>query len=106
MRGKSLGYLTKEGFRNLWVNRLMSLASIAVLMSCLFMVGCASMIFLNIDLLLDKMEDENVIIAFVLFVSIFSGKFIATSSQFEIITYILSFFNSFSLTKNIDFSII
>ncbi len=41
MNGGSLGYLTKEGFRNVWVNRLMSIASISVLFSCLVMIGCA-----------------------------------------------------------------
>ena len=35
MTGASLRYLIKEGFRNTWTNRMMSIASICVLMSCL-----------------------------------------------------------------------
>ena len=37
----SLGYLTHEGMRNLYVNRLMSIASISVLFSCMVMIGVA-----------------------------------------------------------------
>ena len=56
MTGSSLRYLTKEGFRNVWTNRMMSLASICVLMSCLVLIGSAAMVFLNIDSLLERIE--------------------------------------------------
>ncbi len=46
MTGASLRYLIKEGFRNTWTNRMMSIASICVLMSCLVLIGSAFMIFL------------------------------------------------------------
>lgn len=65
MTGASLKYLTKEGFRNVWTNRMMSIASIAILMSCLVLIGSASMIFLNIDSLLSKIEQENVVMVYV-----------------------------------------
>lgn len=65
MTGSSLGYLTKEGFRNVWTNRMMSLASILVLMSCLVLIGSATMIFFNIDSLLSKIEEENVIMVYI-----------------------------------------
>ncbi len=64
MKGSSLGYLTKEGFRNVWVNRLMSLASITVLMACLVIIGLGSMLFFNINALLDKIESQNVIMVY------------------------------------------
>ena len=32
MTGSSLNYLIKEGFRNSWTNRMMSIASISVLL--------------------------------------------------------------------------
>lgn len=64
MKGASLKYLTKEGFRSVWVNKLMSLASIAVLMACLVIIGLGAMIFFNINALLDSVENQNVIIAF------------------------------------------
>lgn len=65
MTGASLRYLIKEGFRNTWTNRMMSIASICVLMSCLVLIGSASMIFLNIDSLLSRIEEENVIMVYV-----------------------------------------
>lgn len=65
MNSSSLRYLIKEGFRNIWTNRMMSLASIAVLMSCLVMIGSAMMLFVNIESLLGRMEEENVVMAFV-----------------------------------------
>lgn len=65
MKSDSLRYLMKEGLRNLWVNRLMSLASIGVLMSCLILIGSASMLFLNINVFMDRIEDQNVVMMFV-----------------------------------------
>ncbi|MCH5321636.1 MAG: ABC transporter permease, partial [Eubacterium sp.] len=65
MTGSSFKYLTKEGFRNVWTNRMMSLASICVLMSCLVLIGSAAMIFLNIDSLLARIEEENVVMVYV-----------------------------------------
>ena len=61
----SLRYLTKEGFRNVWVNRLMSIASVCVLMSCLIMIGTAFLVFVNVQSLLDEVDDQNVVMVFV-----------------------------------------
>ena len=65
MKGASLGYLTREGFRNIWVNRLLSLATIVVLISCLIIVGSGSLIFLNINAVLDLIEGQNVVMVYV-----------------------------------------
>lgn len=65
MTGSSLKYLIKEGFRNTWTNRMMSVASICVLLSCLVLIGSASMIFLNINSLVERIEDENVIMVYI-----------------------------------------
>lgn len=62
---RSFGYLTKEGFRNIWANRLMSIASIAVLLSCLIMIGSAFMVLVNIQKVIDNIEDMNVIVVYV-----------------------------------------
>ena len=43
MKLSNLGYLIKEGIRNIWSNRMMSLASIGVLLSCLVLTGAAVM---------------------------------------------------------------
>lgn len=64
MKRASIRYLTKEGFRNIWSNRLMSLASVSVLSACLVLLGCSFMLFANIDAVLDRIEAQNVIMVF------------------------------------------
>lgn len=59
-----LGYLTKEGFRNLKVNKLMSVASITVLFSCLMLIGIAFMMLVNIEAFISNIEAENVIMVY------------------------------------------
>jgi len=65
MKGSSLGYLTKEGFRNVYKNRLMSVASISVLFSCMVMIGLSFLMFVNINNLIGGVEQKNVIVVFV-----------------------------------------
>lgn len=65
MNASSFRYLTKEGFRNVWTNRMMSIASICVLMSCLVLIGMAAMMFANIDTFLERIEEENVVMVFI-----------------------------------------
>lgn len=63
-RKGSLLYLTKEGFRNVRVNRLMSIASIAVLMACLVMIGSAFMVLVNVENIMNEIEKENVVMVY------------------------------------------
>ena len=65
MKGTSLKYLTPEGFRNVWVNRLMSLASVTVLMACLIIMGAGIMIYFNINNVVDKVQSQNVVMVYV-----------------------------------------
>ncbi len=65
MTGSSFRYLIKEGFRNTWTNRMMSVASICVLLSCLVLIGSAAMVFLNINSIVERIEDENVIMVYI-----------------------------------------
>lgn len=60
----NVGYLTKEGVRNVWANRLMSIASVAVLTSCLLLIGVAVMLYANIDMALDDVQEQNVIMVY------------------------------------------
>ncbi len=52
-------YLIKEGFKNIWVNRMMSLASVIVLVSCLIITGAASLISVNMTAMIAKIGDDN-----------------------------------------------
>ena len=65
MKGTSLKYLTHEGFRNVWLNRLMSLASVTVLMACLIIMGAGIMIYFNINNVVDKVQSQNVVMVYV-----------------------------------------
>jgi len=60
----NLRYLTKEGFRNLKVNKLMTVASITVLFSCLMLIGIAFMLLVNIQSFISGIENENVIMVY------------------------------------------
>ena len=63
-RSFNVGYLTKEGVRNVWSNRLMSVASVAVLTSCLLLIGVAIMLYANIDMALDDVQEQNIIMVY------------------------------------------
>ena len=65
MKGSSLGYLTREGFRNVWVNKMMSIASVAVLMACLLIIGIGAMAYFNINSLLDIVEAQYIVMVYV-----------------------------------------
>lgn len=62
MRG--LGYLLKEGVRNVWNNRMMSLASIGVLVSCLIITGAAVLLSLNVTSVVESVGRENQVTVF------------------------------------------
>lgn len=57
MRG--MGYLIKEGFKNIWNNRIMSIASVCVLVSCLVLTGSAVLFTLNVDKVVKSVEGSN-----------------------------------------------
>ena len=60
MRLSGLGYLLKEGIKSIWSNRMMSIASIGVLVSCLLLTGAAELIALNVSAVVDEIGGENV----------------------------------------------
>ena len=65
MKNRNMRYLTREGIKNVGANRLMTVASVAVLMSCLVIIGCAVLLYFNMDALLQNIESQNVIMTFV-----------------------------------------
>lgn len=64
MRPSSLRYLIREGFRNIWQNRFMAIASIGVLISCLLLTGFAYLVFANIDHAFKWVYGQNVVVVF------------------------------------------
>lgn len=61
----SIGYLTKEGLKSIRSNKLMSIASISVLLSCLIIIGAAFMAVVNMEEIIDNIENQNVVMVFV-----------------------------------------
>ncbi len=59
MKFTSSRYLVKEGLKNIWNNRMMSLASIVVLVSCLLITGAAILISANVNSLISTIGDDN-----------------------------------------------
>lgn len=55
----SIGYLFKEGLKSLWKNRTMSIASVAVLISCLLMTGIAGLLSVNLSMTMKSIEGNN-----------------------------------------------
>ena len=61
MKLTSVRYLVGNGFKNIWLNKLMSIASIGVLVACMSVIGLAVALSINIDKALDDLEQENVV---------------------------------------------
>ena len=61
---KSAGYLIKEGFRSVKINKLMTIASMGVLICCMLLMGCSVLVSANTTNLLSKIEEQNVIMVF------------------------------------------
>lgn len=64
MKANSFGYLAKQGVKNLWLNRMMTLASVGVLTACLLIVGFAIVLTENIDSMVHYVESQNEFVAF------------------------------------------
>ncbi|MBR0466629.1 MAG: ABC transporter permease [Clostridia bacterium] len=64
MKMRSVKYLVGEGFKSTWANRLMSLASIGVLVACMVLIGLAILITENVNLALGRLEQENTIMVY------------------------------------------
>ncbi len=64
MKRYNIFYFIGQAFSGLWRNGVMSFASIAVLMSCLVVIGGFALIVANIDLNLEQFGNLNEIVVF------------------------------------------
>lgn len=64
MRLNSVRYLVREGFKNTWTNRLMTIASVGVLVACMVIIGIFVLISQNADMAMGKLEKQNVVMAY------------------------------------------
>ena len=61
MKLRSVRYLTVEGFKNIWLHRLMTLASVCVLVSCMLLIGVAVLLSFNIESAFGTLMDNNIV---------------------------------------------
>ncbi len=64
MKFGSIKYLIKEGFKGAWANRLMSFASVGVLVACMVIIGLAILISENVTLAIGILEKQNVVMVY------------------------------------------
>ncbi|HHW68480.1 permease-like cell division protein FtsX [Defluviitalea raffinosedens] len=64
MKIRTMKYFVGQGFRGIWRNRLMSLASIGTIASCLMIVGIFYCIAVNVDYILETLEETAGITVF------------------------------------------
>lgn len=64
MKASSIGYLLTEGFKNVWKNCMMSLASIGILLLCLLLTGASLLLSININKALSTIESKNIVKVF------------------------------------------
>ena len=65
MRMSRLFFLLGQGIKNIFTHGFMSFASVAVITACLFIMGCFSLLTLNIDNMIAEMQSQNRVIAYV-----------------------------------------
>ena len=65
MKFHNFGYLLKEGVKNLWKNRTMSIASIGVLIAYMVLIGGALMLSFNINSLMGYVESFNEVVVWI-----------------------------------------
>ncbi|MBQ3876220.1 MAG: permease-like cell division protein FtsX [Oscillospiraceae bacterium] len=65
MKLNNIWYLIRQGLRNLWLNRLMSVASAGVLTVCFLLIGAASLFSYNMRAFAHGVEKQNELVVFV-----------------------------------------
>ena len=65
MRMSRFFFLLGQGIKNIFTHGFMSFASVAVITACLFIMGCFSLLTLNIDNMIAEMQSQNKVIAYV-----------------------------------------
>ncbi|MBP0987335.1 MAG: permease-like cell division protein FtsX [Oscillospiraceae bacterium] len=64
MKLSSFRYLVRQGFDNVWKNRVMAFASFCVLLVSLLLVGISVLFYVNINAIIGGIEDKNEVIVY------------------------------------------
>ena len=65
MKSSKIGYLIHEGFKSIVTHGFMSFATVTIIIACLVIMGSFSLIAVNVDSMIDTLESENQVIAYV-----------------------------------------
>ena len=65
MRRINLGYFIKEGFLSVFSHGLMSFAAVCMIVACLIIMGSFSLLAMNVDENLKRLEDDNEFFAYI-----------------------------------------
>lgn len=65
MKRINTGYYIKEGFRSLFTHGFMSFVSVCMIVACLLIMGTFSLVAVNLDHNLTKLEDENEFVVYI-----------------------------------------
>jgi len=65
MKASSVGYVVRDGFRNIWRNKIMSVASISTVAISLFLLGVVWLFITNVNYLVESVESELEINAYI-----------------------------------------
>ena len=58
MKISTFGYTIKQGIKNIWTNKMFSIASILTMAACIFLVGVFYSLVTNVDNIAQKVEQE------------------------------------------------
>ncbi len=65
MKSNKFGYLIHEGFKSIVTHGFMSFATVTIIVACLVIMGSFTLIAVNVASMLDDLESENEMIAYV-----------------------------------------
>ncbi len=65
MRINNFGYLLKEGIRSIFLHGFMSFAAVCVTVACLLIVGSFSSLMYNVNIMVDKLDQTNQVMAYI-----------------------------------------
>lgn len=64
MKLRSFKHLVAGGLKNIWANKLMSFASVGILVACMSIIGLAIILTANVDKTLGEIEQQNVVMVY------------------------------------------
>ncbi|MGM9520942.1 MAG: permease-like cell division protein FtsX [Oscillospiraceae bacterium] len=65
MRHNRTGYYIREGISSIFTHGFMSFASVCIIVACLLIMGSFTLLALNVDGIIDTMENQNQMLAYV-----------------------------------------